>query len=202
MKKLLLIAVAAMFAISSYAQIDNGFSLKLNLGFPSADYGGAEDSEIEAPLSVGLQIGNQWYFFKESTFGIGLNVNWFDISRASKTEDDYSVTAWDLRFIEFGPLGTIKIQDEMGVDIYYNLCPTLLMSLGYNDDSDFIGAGVGSGFTHAIGAGFRYQIFYAGLEYSLGDLSDAVMVDDDFEETGFKTDMVTNIFKICLGFKF
>lgn len=71
--------------VNGYSQsnmLEKGFSLKFSFGFPPTEYGYDGDLPIideGLNTTFGLEIGNQWYFYTTEHFGIGLDVNWFDL---------------------------------------------------------------------------------------------------------------------------
>jgi hypothetical protein len=219
-KNILLIAIFLLVGIttSSFAQKDrtlsNGFSVNLILGFPSNTYGVQSDSKIDDQYTIGsiwgIQIGNRWYFKPKEKYGFGLMVNWADfaigVKSGTESGGDWARVAMDFSFLEVGPIGTVKLADNLALDAYYNLRPTVLLSSSVFTSSgseDETYAYVGVGVSHAIGAAVRYKIFNFGMEYTLGSInskgtysgsSDNVTLDD-------QKNMV-NSFRLKFGLKF
>ena len=186
--------------------LKKGMSLKAQLGFPSAAFNWNEDIEVDYMygISYGLQVGNQWYLLKGESAGLGLMINWLDVTYASKkgtsADGDFKRRSVDLAVLEVGPLGTYAITDQLALDVYYNLRPTGLVS-GYTvDDEDEEGYS-GAGVTHAVGGGFRYNLLSVGVEYVFGntkinwDSADPKLFPDD-------TKIKADCFRIVAGIKF
>ena len=219
-KNILLIAVILLVGLTTslFAQKDrtlsNGFSVNLIIGVPSTTYGVPSDSEIDAQYTIGtilgVQIGNRWYFKPKEKYGFGIMVNWVDfamgIKSGTESGNDWARATIDFSFLEVGPVVTFKLADNLALDAYYNLRPTVLSSayvFTSSGSEDETYAYVGVGVSHAIGAAVRYKIFNFGMEYTLGAInssgtysgsSDNVTLDDQKN--------MTNCFRIKLGLKF
>ena len=185
--------------------LKNGFSIKAQLGFPSAGFGWNEDipDGYEYGITYGLQVGNQWYFYNPESLGIGLMVNWIDVTGSTKkvTGDQGTLdrATLDVGVLEFGPVFTYAIDDPKAIDVYYNFRPTV-MSTGYKygvEDGEAYG---GYGVTHAFGAGFRYKLLYVGGEYVTGSIK--VSQDSTDEEDWIDEKMKVGCFRILVGVKF
>jgi len=197
--------------------LKNGSSIKAQLGFPSIDFGWTDELSGEFPddfkeeykygITYGLQAGHQWYFYKPESLGIGLMVNWLDVTGTIKKYSDSQElikrATLDVGVLEFGPVFTYAIDDPMAIDVYYNLRPTALMT-GYRyideeegENEDGFG---GYGVTHAFGAGFRLRLLYAGVEYVTG--STKVSRDSSDDEIWKDRKMKADCFRIVVGVKF
>ena len=214
-KSILLFLIVLIGAITSNAwaqktpALKNGFSIKAQLGFPSKDFGWTDEvlddfkEDYKYGITYGLQVGNQWYFYTQESLGIGLMVNWIDVSGATKeiTTDLGTLdrATLDVGLVEFGPVFTIAVDDPMAIDIYYNLRPTAMSTAYKFDDEDGEAYG-GFGVTHAFGAGFRFKLLYAGVEYVTGSVK---VSQDSTDEEMWKDDkMKADCFRIVAGVKF
>ena len=214
---LLAIALLVCVASNSYTQtnrtVKNGFSLNLVFGFPSDAFGLEDADDIDSEYGLGMlwggQIGNRWYFSPTETAGIGLMVNWFDFTMAGKSGSDdfgdWARAVMDISFLEFGPVGTLALSDEIALDGYYNLRPTFLISgmvfsyAGLDDETYAYG---GMGISHALGAAFRYKVLNIGLEYVLGGINSKGTYTGDLDQDLEDMKNKTNSFRIMLGVKF
>ena len=80
----------------------------------------------------------------------------------------YSRLTVEATFLEFGPIGTYVLNSTMAVDAYYNLRPTGLATVAFDEDGNILGDEVyGSGFTHALGAAFRWKVLSVALNLFL-----------------------------------
>ncbi len=212
MKKTLLLIAVAMFAFTfnGFSQgraIKNGFSVQFQMGFPSDMYGVDDrfdaNSDTKAGMLLGIQIGNRWYVYNNGTIGISIMANWFDITYSQKKFDnDFKNRVLEMAFVEVGPGFTYAINDDLALDVYYNLRPTFMTSINV-DSQDNGNLAAGFGATHALGAALRYRAFYFGTEYvtgktkgvysNLGDVTGDPITDGK---------LVVNHMRLLLGFKF
>lgn len=219
MKRLLIACIAFLFLgtiTNSYAQdraIKNGFMVNSTFSIPNANYGfhrddvGIDDMRIR--LLYGLQVGNRWYINPQEKWGIAVDVRWVDfgIGIRSISEnvfgEEMGRAVFDVGLLRFGPLGTYKIKENMAVDGYFNLRPTLVSQAIVNDAGDGI-AGAGFGLTHAAGAAFRINMLSVGFEYVMGSVG-VDMADTDDSSIIYNEDdnkLVMRNFKIVVGIKF
>jgi hypothetical protein len=216
---LLIIVLLTSFTTNLYAQKDrklsNGASVNLVIGFPSSTYGMTSDDKMDSKYQLGsiwgIQWGNRWYFKPKEKYGIGLMVNWLDITAGIKsgTESgyDWARSVADVSFIEVGPVGTYVLTKDIALDAYYNLRPTGFASITMitpdsGDDQTFTYSGFG--FTHALGAAFRYRALNVGFEYIMGSInSDGTYNLGSFSERTLDSQKnVANTFRIKIGAKF
>lgn len=185
--------------------IKKGFSLLLEIGFPSDTYGFDVDGEgfSEKGKIIGAQIGNRWYFKNEGISAFGIMVNWLDISWNKKSEDGFDFGTLNVSFLEPGLIYTYALNSDAAFDFYYNLQPTVLSSAAVNSDGDGIGS-AGFGMTHAIGAALRYKVLNFGLEYGFGKVTGAYVTVGDFPDTGDlgEAKMSAKSVRFLIGFKF
>jgi len=214
---LLTIVLLAGVTTNLFAQKDrkltNGFSINLVTGIPSSQYGFSNfdniDSEYQLGSIWGLQVGNRWYFSPKENFGFGLMVNWVDITAGVKTgvENgyDWARLVTDVSFFEIGPIGTYALTTEIALDAYYNLRPTGFASVMLISDSgdDETYTYLGFGFTHAIGAAFRYKALNIGLEFVAGGIdSEGIYSGSNEDEDLGSQKNIANNFRIMIGAKF
>jgi hypothetical protein len=219
-KSILLIVLILLVGLTTslFAQKDrtlsNGFSINLVLGFPSNTFGTTSDSHIDDQYTIGtiwgVQIGNRWYFKPKENYGFGLMVNWVDfamgVKSGTESSSDWGRAVIDFSFLEVGPVGTFKLADNLAMDAYYNLRPTVLSSASVFTSSgseDETLAYVGVGVSHAIGAAVRYKIFNFGMEYTMGAINSkgTYSGSSDNETLDDEKNMV-NSFRLKFGLKF
>jgi len=204
-RTLLIATLLFSLMLSTHAQKDrtlsNGFSIQLIVGIPSPEYGVDKDAEVPKEFQFsslfGLQLGNRWYFTNSDQFGIGLMVNWFDISTAlasyETVQEKITRLTAEATFLELGPIGTYAINADMAVDAYYNLRPTGLATVAIDENSNLEDDVYGSGFTHALGAAFRWKVLSVGVESVFGNIKD---IDDP------ELKLQANNFRFVIGVKF
>jgi len=233
MKNYLSILFLLLFSLSSTtAQTDrtlkNGFGVKLNISSPGSNYGLASPTltdingqsigsiDFGSGFMIGVQVGNVWYFNPKEKFGIGLMVNWMDFTIAFASgnnlvtngfETNTNKLTFDFTIAEIGPIATFKLNDNSAFDVYYNLRPSIYFSTILTNDSfnsfnqDILSIAFGP--THAIGAAFRYKVFYVGPELVIGRLKDRKVRNADFfDEYLYDDDIKATHFRIVVGAKF
>jgi len=218
MKVLARIVVISLFLISYQSQaqqrmLNNGFSLKFSFGFPPSTYGFDGDLPLPEDLLVentyGLEVGNQWYFYTGERFGIGLDVNWVDLTYAR--EKAYNPTLGyanritaEGSFLEFGPVGTFAINDIIALEGYYNLRPTYMATYYYENSDDYVLIW-DFGFLHGVGLGLRVKFLYLGYEYAFGSIEGKLSGGGEYEDIDMlygNQEMDATYSKIIIGFNF
>jgi hypothetical protein len=206
-------------ALNLFAQKDHiltkGFSINLVAGIPSDQYGLSKDDNIDSKYQPGniwgIQLGNRWYFKPKENYGFGLMINWIDLTVGAKggseTSYDWGRAVVDFSLLEIGPIGTFALTKDVALDAYYNLRPTgfssamVLSPTSGDDDETYVYAGFG--FTHALGAAFRYKALNLGLEYVMGSIdSKGTYSGPDGDEDLDSQKNIANNFRIMLGVKF
>jgi hypothetical protein len=184
----------------------NGFSINVELGILSGSYGSAYGTDrLGSGLNYGLQVGNRGYLKRFGEGGFALMTNWFSYNMSIKNTETIKSTTIEMTFIEIGAMYSHPLNDDMAIDGYYNLEPTLIGTATVNkkdDGQSLAGFGVG----HVLGAAFRYKVFNLGLEYHLGSITGTYagigsINDADLITLG-KTKVSTSLIKIVLGVKF
>ena len=215
----LCVVFLAGFTTTTSAQKDRkltkGFSINLVTGIPSDEYGASKGNPVppEFQLNIwGLQIGNRWYFNPQELYGIGLMINWFDITAGVATvkgeSSDIARAVADVSILEIGPIGTYVLTNDIALDAYYNLRPTGFSTVSIRSYSSGSGEDItttyaGFGFTHALGAAFRYRALNIGIEYVMGGInSDGTRSGSGNDVTLTTQKHVANNFRIMIGAKF
>jgi len=180
--------------------IKNGFRMNFQLGIPSIDYGATDGANVlvNSPgTSFGFDLGNYFYFGKvaDDKLGIGMAVNWFGMNFSAKPL--YSGT--NNFFIEFqfcgvGPLLTFSPVENMGIDVSFQVKPTIFVA-GY---SDFDRTYTGGGLTFSNLIAFRYKVLFVGIEPNFGKIKSSEV--DNLDQ--IKRKLNAGQFKFLLGLKF
>jgi hypothetical protein len=199
-----------------YAQsgmLEKGFSVKFSFGFPPSQYGFDGElplpEELEINTTFGLEIGNQWYFLKREHFGLGLDINWFDVvyGRAKMDEPllgEVNRLTLEGSFLEFGPVATYAINDLIAFEGYYNLRPTYMATYYYENPDDFVLLR-NFNFLHGLGIGVRLKFVYVGYEYTFGSVDGKVEGGGELEDVADLFDsqpMDDANSKLVVGFQF
>ncbi len=235
MKKIVVLVsmmLLVAFVSNTYAQKDrtlsNGFSINIVTGFPSASFGAPKDvsSDEKYGALFGLKLGNRWYFAPQEKYGFGLMVNWLDLAAGFKSGTgsvensiglvqsyDWARTTFDVTLLGVGPIGTFAINDDMAIDGYYNLRPTLLVSGNVSSDPEGIADDktygyAGFGITNTLGTSFRWKVLNVGVEYVFGKVNcqgkytgpsiEGQLEDGDLPDAKLST----NSIRLVLGVKF
>ncbi len=151
MKKALL-AIAAVFGLSPNASAqkageDNGFGIRLNVGFQ----GGTSYLNADAPFfgkmsepynidgtSFGLTLDNRWYVWHNDKMGAAIQARWFDVNYLNGTlgydlgffdiDSDIDIMSINGGLLGVGPMFTWYLNDDMAIDAYYNIMPAVAYS--------------------------------------------------------------------------
>lgn len=190
--------------------VSNGFYLAFNLAFPSLSGGTSLSygtlgnlSNRSLGTSIGLEIGNQWMFYKNETWGIGLNVTWLRFGYSSyKVDNLVKYGNLGLSFLELGPMFSYAISEKMAFDAYFNVCPfSMYAGLAGSNSGNAQGYFAASAFTRFVpGVRFRYDKFMVGFEPTFGSMAYAYGNSSGGTKTSYR---VANFAPtILLGFKF
>jgi len=204
MKFIFIITIFLGFIVNSMAQKDrkltNGFSINLMKGLPSKTFAALpeDDGFYKFPLH-GLQIGNRWYFKPKEKTAAGLMINWLDISLANKGNESF---AFDIALLEFGPIYSIAINENIAIDAYYKLNPTFFSRADNKGNDDFL-IYSGFNFTHAFGAAYRWKALNIAIEYNFGNINGKQSSSKGtIFLTGVDEKLKINSLQILFGLKF
>lgn len=208
MKKILF-AVAALFSMAtSFAQKqgdDNGLGVRLNVGICGSTFGDeslyetssgkliesysyADDTwkRHNTPL-FGLSVDNRWYIAKPSNGGIAIDARWLDFGFGKSTftydgekDDDYYTTL-KMDFLMPGVIGTIYLANNMAIDAFYNIGPSMVIEKEKSTEDDESYTNAEFGLSHYLGAALRYKMFQFGVEYNISKPKTVKWFDDDEE---------------------
>lgn len=187
--------------------LDNGFILRVGIGFTSKKYFLTEETvdanqggdEYVANTTYGIELGSQWYVWRDGaeTMGLAVNLNWLDFQAGIASTEDYTNTYFDISAIEVGPMYSFAFTDDIGVDAFFNFKPNALFQASTNDVNDNeASAKWGIGLTYAAGASFRWKALLVGFEYGFGKIK-----LNDTDNSDLSAKVYTNVFKINLGVK-
>lgn len=204
-------------------QLDNGFLLKNGFGVLSDNYGfpkritSGSYNAIIPRYSLGLEIGNYWYVWRDSyeKMGVAINVNWFDLQIATNSNEIATATVVNIALNELGPVFTYTLGSDAAFDFYANTRINAVITNfrydyyyvnnnnypnngnypdnGYEDYND-----EGLGLTYSVGVNFRWQILLLGIGYDFGNIN---ITTDDYS-TGYREKINMNMFKVMMGLKF
>lgn len=177
-----------------------------------------DENRSNKPL-FGASIDNRWYVANPGDFGIAIDARWLDVavgkSKWEKEGVEYlNSTNVQVGLLMPGVIGTFYLGNEMAIDAFYNIGPSVAISAVESSVDNAIYDALddtkwGFGFSHFLGAAFRFKVFQAGVEYNFAHLKSVDWFDDEEEdslnnavnslaETKTKFDNL----RIFLGFKF
>ena len=186
--------------------ISKGVYLNLGFGFPTL-------GDQFRGVMPNLEFGNHFLFYKNEKFGVGMKMGWINVGVSTFTSTYYT-SSWtgyysdiqmvnlDIRFVKFGPLATFAFTEAVGLDVYIDAIPTVIVGVGTGTDYYGDEHGYGDayfGLLVAPGAKFRYKMFAAGVDLSVGNLYGSSDLNDDDD-----SDITSFMFmpRIYAGFKF
>ena len=156
---------------------------------------------VDKPLSYpdvspvfGLSLDSRWYLTKPAKLALAINARWADVSYAYHKNSIHSVSLGgddiyypfanenpirynffishiDISALGVGFLGTCYFNEKMGLDLYYNVAPNLLIQrqdVSENYKYEYNKYTFAMGVTHFVGLDFRYKIVQIGSELKLG----------------------------------
>lgn len=172
----------------------SGFFLNLGVFLPSKNYLMPTDfdntSDEKFSLGYNFELGNQFRLVDMDDKALSLKATWLSASYTNyKYQGKVLINVIHASLVKFGPCFTIATSEDLAVDVFYQVAPTLIWDL----DSDMRYFG----FTNSIGADFRFKIFTIGFDYNLGNIADL----DSFNESN-KYKARTSHLRIFAGFKF
>ena len=208
-----LVLLIPLQSIAQSEMLEDGFSIKFSIGFPSPEYSLSGEiplpDELRIKTTYGLEIGSQWYLLRKDRFGLGLDINWLDAvyGRAKMNDPFVGITNYmtlEGSFLEFGPVVTFALSDNFAIEGYYNLRPTYFVGYYYENSDDYILVGDFS-FLHGLGFGARLKFLYIGYEYTFGTADGSLSGGGEYEDIAdlyFNQKMDGANSKLILGFQF
>jgi hypothetical protein len=216
---IVLVIVAIMPLNAQDKALKNGFSVNLITGNPSAKNYGITATENDPNennhLLLGFEVGNRWYLNANDKYGLGIMLNWLDVTFQSGKIDVPGDTVYshvlNISVAEVGPIGTLALTSDIGFDVYYNIRPTYLNAgkVPFNEDMDgdgvidegFYGSNANAfGLTHTMGLSARWRSLALSCEYVLGNIR---RVEGGHGNLSYGSQIVSaNHFRVMLGFKF
>lgn len=172
----------------------SGFFLNLGIFIPSKNYSFPtdfdNDSDEKFSLGYNFELGNLFRLVDMDDKAISLRATWFSASYTNFKYNGKVITnVIQASLIKLGPSFTVATSEDMAIDAFYQVAPTLIWDLDF--DTRYLGA------TNSIGAALRFQIFTLGLDYNLGNITAL----DSFNDTN-KYKIRTNHLRLFAGFKF
>lgn len=192
----------------SDSMLGNGFFVNLGIGLPSMTQTEFTKKTQNMGVQPTLQLGNQWYFVRNSAenLGFGLNVSWLTFGASSYKVDatNQTLNAFDLYIspLRFGPMGTYAINEDMAIDGFFDLTPALhygQIAAANNSSSDDPTHLILYGFTFTPGLKFRYKKLMVGAEYNFGNINATYKVDG---QDDINTKVKFSSIRFLLGMKF
>lgn len=195
----------------------NNFYLNIGMGMPTMQmtkYDGTSLTKSDVdPNDLGIQgnieVGNQFYFADVSKFGFGLKASWVQIGIGSVKDYFKDIVgngvngfSYEAKLIKIAPMATYAINDNFGVDLSFEVAPTILGTQvdeisGRKDNVGTILYGV----TFAPGLRVRYSMFSLGYDYSFGSLSGTGTLPNGVSDNK-KMSYDVNNSRIYFGFNF
>jgi len=169
-------------ANSSKDITDGGFFLHVGAMFPSKNYfcpvSYNNSTSERFSTGVNFEAGSMFKLVKLLKKTIGIRVTWLS---ANYTTYKYQGKIYDQilqgSVLKCGPYFTYGINDDMAVDIFYQINPTYAIDLkDTSDNSGYMGV------THSFGLGYRFKILSVGFDFNFGHvkyIDPPILADDD-----------------------
>ncbi|WP_028979718.1 hypothetical protein [Sporocytophaga myxococcoides] len=144
----------------------DGVYLHFGIGMPQLDYLG-QGKQFQG-LQPSFEFGSQFLFSKKSNVAIGANFSWVTI--ATSIRDGEDIFGWDVNFglIRFGPMVSVKLDENSAFDFFFNLSPTAKFNFFSYDDQGYTYLYYGA--LWVPGLKFRYKKLVVGAEVNFGTL--------------------------------
>jgi hypothetical protein len=222
MKKTFVLIVSVFFALQTFgggngvtknlkwgkSVLEKGFYLNIGLSFPS--YILSDNGYIGTVQNVGkepnIELGNQWYFWKNQHFGFGLRVSWlqFGAGAYSPSYSSDKFFATDIRLFKVIPQFTFAFTDALALDLSFEVSPTAYVGSGILNNQQETYYALGAMF--APGARFRYNMIAVGADFGFGSLPKAQFITNDVgggnsNTTDFKLNTIFSP-RVYVGFQF
>lgn len=172
MKKLLLIAVAAIITTVGYCQqnttnvFDNALYARVGLGFPGGEL---RDNEVITAAGQ-FEVGTIFYINSLKTgdkFRLGLDVTYLSftgMAHLGQLRDDNKTDSYFTAGLKAGPCASVNIVGNLMADAYFKLYPNAFIvgeteNNNYEADTQFK---LGTSF----GFNLRYKAIMLGMEFT------------------------------------
>lgn len=176
----------------------SGLFLNIGLMLPSSKYLNPYGITPNFKLGYDFELGNFFRFAKISQLGIGLRATWLSLDYSSFKDEETYHSAYG-SILRVGPQVSIALSEVMAVDVFYQFGYSYSLTWFTFADKDYNSSFLG--FSHEIGAAFRFKVFSLGVGYRLGKLTNVDnSLGSDFVDKDKK--YAVNGLRILLGFKF
>ena len=187
-----LLSTSSYSAAQDFNIFEGKFTLHSSFGIPFTGYGhtfdeyGYWEKDWQYQVIFAFKMGNLWSFYSWDHFGIGMKMNWLEVSYTQRNIDlqDIYIHRFTVDFSAgaFGPLFIFAFNNKMCLDLYYNLRPTFMIATSVESGSldyykDYYEQ-LSMGFTNVFGCSYRFYVLSVGLEYLYGNLPDLDYIDE------------------------
>ena len=202
---LITIVIGALCSINANAQKDiteSGFYMHVGGMFPTKTFatiyisdgpnmGALEGMELAFGPAPELEIGNMFSITDNNEYAIGIKATWLSASYTTMDlNDSLSIAYIPVSVGKVGPYFTYALNNDMAVDLSYQVSPTVL--IGTSSD-----AMMSFGVAHTLGAAFRLKALLIGADFNFGGL----IPDVTFNEDPNTYRVATTNFRLFIGFK-
>lgn len=132
-----LLAQDTTLVSATHTQLRKSWFLNLGLGFPTFNIVNAANS-ANFGTEPNLELGTQWYFYKNSQLGIGPKVSWAQIGFSMYNVGGPTPTSnWDFRFLKIAPQVTIVCSPQVVIDISAEISPVWMVGFNQNTNPGY-----------------------------------------------------------------
>ncbi|MBD0401343.1 hypothetical protein [Flammeovirga sp. EKP202] len=193
---LLLSVLVTSYSFSQEPIFKNGFDLEFNIAITGDGYSLQRDyvGKDNGTITIGFQLGNHWYVYRNNKLGIAIDVNWLDFAYGRKSKETSNLNFIEVALVEVGPLATYALTNDIAIEGYWNIRLTFLSTFKSDDwDIDAL-TDTANGITNAIGLGVKLKKYYVGLESTFGSVKD--------RRRAISRKLMLTQFRFIGGFKF
>jgi len=190
----------AVGPVASDGDKGGGFFIHFSGMLPSKNYmipkAFENESDLKYGFGGGFELGNMFEITQFGSNSIGVRAVWFGATYTSqKVNDSTSFGIAQASTAKFGPYFSAGLENDMAVDVYYQLAPTFAVEVINGGDPLL-------GISHSLGAGFRMKVLSVGMDYNFGNITDFTNVGDAPDEYKDWFKVRTNHFRFFIGFMF
>ncbi len=116
-------------------------------------------------MTIGLRLGNKWYFGKNEKWKPGFQATWlrFGIHVGDGDTEDVFAGPRTISIANIGMCNIFKFNEKLGLEANFAVGPTL--------NIDVVNGGLSQGYSFSIESKLRLNRFSVGLDYQYSDLN-------------------------------
>jgi hypothetical protein len=174
--------IEGLFGISELSRTETYY----NYIYPGDVYQEYSYLQRDTYFSIGMRIGNKWYFGKNEKWRLGFQASWlrFDVHIGNGIED-LIMGPRTISIANIGMCNVIKFSDKLAMEANFLIGPAMYI----NADNGY----AVQGYSFSIDSKIRLNTFSLGLDYQYGGLQSNV---------NYNRNLQSHILSVTVGRKF